>query len=144
LEFVTGSPHIEFQGEPTLVRGEVIEVHREGRGAWRFPQFETSADFEHGLSGSPVVHDGKICGIVSYATKLKEAPGSSYAASLWPLLLSEVPATVDPSVRSTPVLDLLRNGQIRANEWEAIKARASTVQTGTGQSIATLLPPAEK
>ncbi|SRR5713101_3720083 len=138
IDFEPGHTRIDFGGTPTLVRGEVTAMHKNGRGSWRFPQFETTAEFEHGLSGSPIVHDKKVCGIVSYGTKTEDGAGASYGASLWPLLLSEVSPSIDPAARSTPVIDLLKSGQLRASGWKSLKERVTVAETDTGHPIAKL------
>lgn len=124
LEHRPGESRIILNSIPTLVSGRVLEIFENGRPGWPWPAFRTDALFEPGLSGSPVLHDGKICGIVSYGASYAEGGQDAYAATLWPLLLSETEASIDPRQRNAPVLDFLRAGQLHAAGWSSLKQRA--------------------
>lgn len=135
-----GESTVNLMTEPTLIGGEVLAHFDQGRGSWRFPQFQVSMPFEPGMSGGPVMHDGNICGVISYGPQFEEGPGASYAACLWPVLLSEVAASIDPRNQNNPVLDLLRTGFLRSPGWKDLFDRVRIGQTETGYDIATLTP----
>lgn len=136
-----GEAVVNVTSEPTLVAGEVVSHYQEGRASWRFPQFQVTMGFEPGMSGGPVIHNGKVCGIVSYGPTYEDGVGSSYAAALWPILLSEVIPPVDPRMRSTAVLDLLNSGFLRSRDWREVKSRAYVGTNNDGKEIARLKPP---
>lgn len=52
-----GEAVVDITAEPTLIEGEIIGIHPEGRGSWTFPQFEVTCPFEPGISGGPIIHN---------------------------------------------------------------------------------------
>lgn len=137
-EYVSGQPGYSVNVNLTVEDGVVINRHDRGRGAWRFPQFETTASWPPGMSGAPVVHEGRICGIVSYSTEYRGGYGESYAACLWPLLLQEIPANIDPRRNNLPLPDLIRQGAIDAPGWREIKQQGFIDRTENGDAIAAM------
>ena len=134
-----GESVVNFESQPTLISGEVINYHPGGRGTWRFPQFEVTIPFEPGMSGGPVIHQGKIAGLVSYGPNLEQGKrGASFASALWPIVGSELSAEVDPRLQSNPVLEMLNTGAIRAANWKSIQSRIRITQTETGDDIVEL------
>jgi hypothetical protein len=133
--FVPGKPGFVVDAKLLVENGIMVEDHEEGRGSWRFPHFETTARFRHGMSGAPVVHEGRICGVVSYASTDER---ESYAAALWLLLLQETPRSVDPRQNNLPFLDLLRNGVLQAPAWRDVERRASVDRTSPERPMARL------
>jgi hypothetical protein len=83
--------------------GSVEDVHLGGRDArLRFPCFQTSAQFDPGMSGGPVFDEnGLLCGIVCSGTM-----GDSllnYAALLWPTGVARVDVSAEggtPDIRT--------------------------------------------
>lgn len=136
--FQAGVPGFSVDAALRVEDGVVLEHHINGRGSWRFPQFRTSARFDHGMSGAPVVHGGRICGIVSYAARYDDGGHDSYAAPLWPLLLQEIPASIDPRRNNLPFPDLLRSGAISAGDWRDVNARAYVDRSDPDRPIAAL------
>jgi hypothetical protein len=136
--FVPGKPGYSVDVALTVEDGVVVKRHDRGRGSWRFPQFETTACWPPGMSGAPVVHDGRVCGVVSYSTEYRHGYGESYAACLWPLLLQEIPANIDPRLNNLPLPDLLRQGVVEAPGWREIKQQAFIDRTENGHSIAAM------
>jgi hypothetical protein len=122
---------------PRYTSGDVLANWEQGRGSWLFPQFETSASFEHGMSGGPVLADGKLCGVVSYAARYEDGSYHSYAAALWPALLAGPVNSVDPC-RSIPLVSMLETGALRSSGWRAVAARAIGATTCDGRNLAIL------
>jgi hypothetical protein len=91
---------IAFKHNFSVSTGRVLEVYREGRDTFRdldgrytgtLPTvcFETSARFEPGMSGGPVMdEDGAICGIVSTGLESDESSSDRSFASATPLLFT--------------------------------------------------------
>jgi outer membrane protein assembly factor BamB len=117
-----------------LTTGVVLATLNQGRGSWQFPQFQTSANFKHGMSGGPVIHDGKICGVVSYATTYDS---NSYAAALWPVLLDRPAMSVDPR-SGIPLLGMLETGRVLSQGWRAVLQRATVIENENGRKVAIL------
>ncbi len=118
--------------------GTVTDDLPSGRGSWRFPQFETNAEVDHGMSGGPVMHDGKVCGVVSYAGTYDGIAGPSYIATLWPALLSgRVTPSVDPR-DSIPLLSMLETGAVTSQGWRSILNRAAVNEEQDGTRTAVL------
>jgi hypothetical protein len=121
-----------------LSTGVVTDILTEGRGSWRFPQFETDALIAHGMSGGPVLHDGKVCGVASYAASYEGEPGPSYIAALWPALLTApVKTSVDPR-ESIPLLNMLETGSIRSPGWRSILQRTAVIEDNEGSKAVIL------
>ncbi len=131
-----GETVVDVTTEPTLIEGEVIDHFPAGRASWRSPQFEVTCPFEPGMSGGPVVHEKRICGVVSYGPELEGGKrGPSFAADLWPILGSENERGVDPRTPSNPVLDMIENGSISAPRWQELQARITQGNAENGDRI---------
>jgi hypothetical protein len=134
-----GQEIVDFEAEPTLMGGEVTEHYSEGRAGWRFPQFHVTCPFEPGMSGGPVIHGGRICGLISYGLTLENKKlGPAFAAAMWPLLASEGEPSVDPRQLSNPVVEMLNTGAITASDWKDIQSRITRRQIDGGESIVAL------
>jgi Trypsin-like peptidase domain len=131
-----GSAVVDIEAQPKLMEGQVTGHYPHGRGTWRFPQFEVSSPFDPGMSGGPLIHEGRVCGLVSYGPELEAGQrGLSFAAALWPLLASVVESGVDPRVAPNPVLEMIVNGAISAPEWRQIQSRITAARTDGGDPI---------
>ncbi len=134
-QYTPGKPGFVVDAKLLVEDGIIIDNYEQGRGSWRFPHFETTARFRHGMSGAPVVHQGRVCGVVSYASTDER---ESYAAALWPLLLQETARSVDPRQNNLPFLDLLRNGVLQAPGWRDVEKRASVNRSNPERPVAHL------
>jgi len=131
-----GEAVVEIEAQPKLMEGQVTGHYPHGRGTWMFPQFAVSCPFEPGMSGGPLVHEERVCGIVSYGPELEGgARGLSFAAALWPLLASEVNSGVDPRVAPNPVLEMLATGAIAGPRWKHIQSLITAGKTESGKTI---------
>jgi hypothetical protein len=128
---------VKFSMTSKLSTGIVTGAWANGRTSRYFPQFETNAEFTAGMSGGPVMHDGRICGIVSYGTNEESSVRHSYAAALWPLLLDGTATSVDPRT-GIPFLSMLESGAVRAPGWRAISASVAATENHNGQRVAVL------
>lgn len=138
-EHTPGKSVVDVSTEPTLIEGAVIGQHPQGRGSWRFPQFEVTCGFEPGMSGGPVVHEKQICGVISYGPKLQDGSyGSSFAADLWPILGAENRPGLDPRTAANPILDMIKNGTLMAPGWKKLQSHITQATTDSGHSIITL------
>jgi hypothetical protein len=120
-----------------MKHGTVLTDFERGRGSWDFPQFETDAEFAHGMSGGPVVHEWRICGVVSYASRYEEGSNRSYAAALWPLLLAGPVADVNPH-GVIPLMSMLETGAVRSPGWRHINWHATVQENEHGKRVACL------
>lgn len=136
--YTKGAPGFVVHAAMRVEDGEVIEHHENGRGSWRFPQFQVSVRCGHGMSGAPVLYRGQICGIVSYGADYEDGTGDWYIAPLWPLLLQEIPLNIDPRLNNLPLLDLLRHGNVIAPGWREVLKRAFVDRTEPDRPIAAL------
>lgn len=96
------------------VEGQVSEIRSPYRdlALMPFPCFSVNADFEAGMSGGPVFNSqDQICGIVSSGG----IGGVSWASILWPSLAIKC--------EGTHLLDLARNGRIRARNHHCVSLR---------------------
>jgi hypothetical protein len=136
---VPGEDVIEVSAEPTLLTGEVVGVFPDGRGSWKFPQFEVTCPFEPGMSGGPVFQKDRICGLVSYGPTLEQGKrGPSFAASLWPILASEQLVTIDPRTAKNAVLDMIATGAVIAPGWKQIQTQITTKTDAQGDILIAL------
>ena len=92
---INGNPHIELNDFGTTSAGEVGQIFTERRDSamLTFPCFEVLARFAPGMSGGLVIdEEGRLCGLVCAGTEFADpdAPPLSYAATLWPMLTTEI------------------------------------------------------
>jgi hypothetical protein len=133
-----GIRHIEVDAFGAATVGEVKEVHLQKRDNCRlsFPCYQVNARFDGGMSGGPVTNDrGNLCGIICSNLPPSEPDSEhvSYAATLWPLMA--IPINIDvtgsPCERSYPLLDLARQGVIKAADWQNVEIIAVEGQLTT-------------
>lgn len=124
LERVTD---VVYERRVAVSRGRVEEIHDERRDRMMdFPCFMTTARFDPGMSGGPVVtDDGQVCGIVCSDFQLAEAESGvgpiSYASLLAPVLELEVAQ----STGSATVTELAARGAIAVTGHEDLDVRAA-------------------
>jgi S1-C subfamily serine protease len=104
--------------------GTVVNVHRIRRDAVMlpFPCFQTSARFDHSMSGGPVFNEsGSLCGVIASEFDLGESRGErlSYVSSLWPIVstIIDAPRAGIPSGQKYPLFDLFRAGLLSATDF---------------------------
>jgi hypothetical protein len=123
-----GNPHIELKDVGTTSIGEVGQIFPDRRD-WSmltFPCFEVLATFAPGMSGGLVIDEaGALCGIVCAGTELADhnALPLSYAATLWPMLTTEISADrgdAYPRGIHYPVIDLALDKQINVIGLEGL------------------------
>ncbi len=122
---------IEWQDSPTTTAGEVLEIYRKRRDSSMlpFPCYRTSARFEHGMSGGPVFNDqGELCGLICAGGKT-ENDYYSHVTTLWPSMgtVMDIDRKGFPSGQSYPVLELARDGYIRAEGWQKVVLGADEI-----------------
>jgi hypothetical protein len=115
---------LEWHDVPTTTIGEVVEVfgRRRDSSMLSFPCYRTNARFEHGMSGGPVFNDqGLLCGLICSGTET-ETDYYSHATTLWPSMGTpiDIEREGQPGGHSYPVLELARDGYIRAEGWERV------------------------
>jgi len=131
-----GEAVVDIEAQPKLMEGQVTGHYPHGRGTWRFPQIEVSCPFDPGMSGGPLIHQQRICGLVSYGPELTDGErGFSFAAALWPLLASDVGSNIDPRAAANPVLEMIVNNAISAPGWRKLQSRITLGKTETGEPI---------
>ena len=96
-EGADGVHHIVLNDIGTTSIGEVGRIfpHRRDSSMLTFPCFEVHARFAPGMSGGLIIdEDGALCGLVCAGTNLSDpsTPPLSYAATLWPMLTTEISA----------------------------------------------------
>lgn len=114
-EDANGTHHIELNDVGTTSIGEVGQIFPERRDSvmLTFPCFEVIARFAPGMSGGLVIDEnGALCGLVCAGTQLADpsALPLSYAATLWPMLTTEISADrgdAYPRGVKYPVIDLV-------------------------------------
>jgi hypothetical protein len=105
--------------------GGIVAVHPVQRDSamLRFPCFQTSARFDPGMSGGPVVNErGGVRGVIcsSYGQQPDSSDYLSYASLLWPTLGSKIdvaPAEGE-AARPTAIIDLIQSGYIASDGTE--------------------------
>jgi hypothetical protein len=121
-----GQAHIDFNDKPTTSAGVVGRIFPERRDSsmLNFPCFEVHAQFAPGMSGGLVLdEDGWLCGLVCSAVKFDD-PNTlplSYAATLWPILTTEISADRGnsyPRGIRYPVIDLALDKIIQVSHLE--------------------------
>jgi hypothetical protein len=110
-----GTHHIELKDVGTTSIGEVGQIFPERRDSsmLTFPCFEVIARFAPGMSGGLVIDEnGALCGLVCAGLQQNDpsALPISYAATLWPILTTEISADRGDSYPrgvKYPVIDLV-------------------------------------
>lgn len=96
---------------PSGTSGTVTEVHHDRRDSvlLPFPCFTTDAQFEGAMSGGPVFHDGRLCGIICSSYDLIDGgPPIGNVVSIWPALALDVYVFAEGGVfESRMLIDLL-------------------------------------
>jgi len=116
-----GQHHIELNDRPTTSIGTVRAVYPSSRdrAMLPFPCFEIEARFDPGMSGGMVIDEaGRLCGLICAGLQQDDptAPPTSYVASLWPMLTTNISADRGdrfPRGISYPVIDLAIDGIVR-------------------------------
>ena len=125
-ESADGTHHIELNDIGTTSIGKVGEIFpvRRDASSLTFPCFEVHARFAHGMSGGLVIDEnGALCGLVCSGINFAD-PGAlplSYAASLWPMLTTNISADrgdAYPRGVIYPAIDLVLNKIIHATGLE--------------------------
>lgn len=119
----------EWNDPSTTSVGEVIQVYDERRESVMlpFPCFQTNARFKYGMSGGPIFNDsGQLCGLICTSMEdvsENETEHTSYAASLWPSMGTQIDADRQgfPCGLTYPALELAQHGHIPALGWERIR-----------------------
>lgn len=107
--------------------GIVREVHLQRRDAHLLPcpSMQTTARFEAGMSGGPVVTaDGAICGVVSTGMEQEdEAEDVSYASLLWPLMSFSFDGLrfVSPPGASITFRSLFEGNYLDSPDWKHVR-----------------------
>lgn len=110
--------------------GVVVEVleARIGNPQHGWPRFQTNACFLAGMSGGPVMRDGRVCGIVStsFLAQTDDEDHASFAALLWPAMAIEIDDPRVPAADSpVTLLELARTGFISAHGHENVEVARS-------------------
>jgi hypothetical protein len=100
---------VELRVESAYVT-ECCPVMKE-HGLREFPGVVLDRELPHGLSGGPVLQNGRLVGIFS---------GPDYVACLWPLALMTYPDKQDVEHAFADHFD---RGEIRAWDWSEVKGR---------------------
>jgi hypothetical protein len=126
LKGPNGQAHIDINDKPTTSAGVVGKIFPAQRDSsmLNFPCFEVQAQFAPGMSGGLVLdEEGWLCGLVCAGTRFEDpnAPPLSYAATLWPMLATEI--SVDrgdnyPRGVRYPAIDLALDKIIRVSHLE--------------------------
>jgi hypothetical protein len=130
-----------YPGAEVAVRGAALHIDakiefREGvvtdiyspyrdRSMLNFPCFAIQIAAGGGFSGGPVFWRDKLCGIVSAALQTDSAPDDgeppiTYAASLWPLLTTNVDLGLG---KSEVIVEYLDRGTLRSSDWPHLRGR---------------------
>lgn len=109
---------MEFRIDTAEVTGKVTEVHatRRDSGLLRFPCFRVDAEFDHGMSGGPIMDaSGRVCGVVCSGT---DWGGGSWGSLVWPIFGCEIEEQSKSSGALEKVLlyDLAKEGAILTDD----------------------------
>ena len=110
---------VSIAADHTVQTANVVRVSlsRRDAGFMCFPCFELDQSLPHGMSGGGVFFKGELCGLLSAA----DGDGSSYAASLWPLL--DLTFESELAGRTVPFSAYIESGEIEAPGWRRLQAR---------------------
>jgi len=131
-------PGLSFSGAAVAQLATVTEVFpaRRDWGMFSFPGFSVDREIEGGFSGGPVIWRDEICGVVSGASF-----GTSYVASLWPLLMTAFERP-DQGQRVETLSDLFARGELVSGDWPAIEREIVYDIDENGRHVAKLRPQA--
>jgi hypothetical protein len=131
-------PGLGFKGAGVAQPATVTEVfpERRDRGMFSFPGFSVDKEVEGGFSGGPVIWRDQLCGVVSGASF-----GTSYIASLWPLLLTAFERP-DQGQQVETLSDLFKIGELVSDDWPAIERQIAWYIDESGRHVAKFRPPA--
>lgn len=114
--------------------GKVINVYPEGRdrGMYPWPCFEVDKPVLAGMSGGPVICDGRLCGVVC---------GDSFGGSgaivttLWPITLMEYkyPDFGETLGQTEHFSSKLNSGLVKAIDWSSVRPRRSQTTDADGK-----------
>ena len=123
-----GTRHIKVNAFGAATVGHVQEIFHARRDSSRlnFPCYQVNARFDGGMSGGPLISDrGSVCGIIcsSIPPHTDGEQHISYAATLWPLMGIQIDIDLqgNPCEKHYPLLELARQGVIRAAGWDRIQ-----------------------
>ena len=116
---------------------EIFEVRRD-RGMYSFPCFSVDQSTDHGFSGGPVFHEGRLCGLVSGGSVTNE----TYVASLWPLCLMEIEyPNLGLLNRKERLADWFESRRLPSIDWQLVRNRAGVARDDQDRPYAFLRPP---
>ena len=115
-------PQLSVDAPFTVGKGTVTKIYqiRGDRGMLNFPCYEVDAQFDHGYSGGPVFHEGRLCGLVA---------AESIVTTLWPAALM----TMDSELGQWSVADMLNRGTLSASDWNVVKDRIAIEEDESGR-----------
>ena len=115
---------------------EIFEVRRD-QGMYSFPCFSVDRPIDHGFSGGPVFHEGRLCGLVSGGSVTDE----TYVASLWPLCLMEIEyPNLGSMNKKERLADWFESRRLRSIDWQLVRDRAAVAMEDQVQPHAFLRP----
>lgn len=110
---------LEWRHKSRVGKGKVLKIHFPFRdkSGMPFPCFETSARFDPGMSGGPVINsNGNLCGIISRGFNIPECDDISWASSLWPAM--------GMKINGVTLYDLAEIGTILVKGLDRIKLKS--------------------
>jgi hypothetical protein len=128
-----GTKGARFSFRHDVLRATVREIYEQyrDRGMYSFPCFAVDKGVDHGISGSPVFWNGRLCGVVSGGTT--GDVDATYVASLWPLCQMEIEfPNLGALNRKESIGDWFDRGLLDAADWQHVKRRASLSLDGDG------------
>jgi hypothetical protein len=139
----TDGTRLFFDVPAAFSEGTVRAIHSpfRDRVMLNFPIFEVEMWTDHGFSGGPVFHEGKLCGLVSAGLK-SDDPGDhiTYIATLWPILRANVDFGLGKSLL---IQDLLHRGVLSSRGWRDVAQRVVLKSDERGEYLdITSTPPA--
>jgi hypothetical protein len=119
-----GKRILPYDAKGSFSTGNIVAIHEVQRDSamLSFPCFRTSARFDAGMSGGPVVNsEGDVCGVVCAGSgRSLDGTYLSYASLLWPAMgctINIAPSKGAP-VESRTLMELISSGFIRADGTE--------------------------
>ena len=128
----------------SFATGRIIEVHPLRRD-WLLPSpcFRTTARFDHGMSGGPVVNaNGFVCGVIwsSLGRNPNSEEHTSYVSMLWPVMGAKIDVAPEQGAMPVPtsILQLVRSGYIASDGSEQA---IEIVTSPEGEGVRVNAPP---
>ena len=113
------SSTLTYTAQPAIVAD--IHERRLDRGMYNFPCFVVDREVPHGMSGGPVFHENRLCGIISGGLGAQ-----TVVATLWPICLTEFE---NPKLgelnRKVTFESLFETGQLKAIDWKLVRGRVA-------------------